>query len=329
MALNRRTVMFALVAAGALGVLRGVAASDAARTARIGFVSTANPKRNPQLEAFREGLRDLGYVEGKNIAIDYRWAQGTLDARADVARELVQQGVDVIVAWGTPATAAVQKATSSVPIVMVAVADPVGSGFVRSLARPGGNITGASNAMVDVGGKWVELMMQLVPAVNTIAILRNPANAGSAAWTREAEQAARSYGVRALVLDAASTEEIDRAFDAMQREGAGALIITGDPFFAGQGERLAERARGNRLPSSFVASFYPEAGGLLSYGMDVIAMFRRAASFVDRILKGAAPADLPVEQPTVFQLVINLETAEAIGIEVPQSVLLRADRIIR
>lgn len=329
MALNRRTVMFALVAAGALGVLRGVAASDAARTARIGFVSTANPKRNPQLEAFREGLRDLGYVEGKNIAIDYRWAQGTLDARADVARELVQQGVDVIVAWGTPATAAVQKATSSVPIVMVAVADPVGSGFVRSLARPGGNITGASNAMVDVGGKWVELMMQLVPAVNTIAILRNPANGGSAAWTREAEQAARSYGVRALVLDAASTEEIDRAFDAMQREGAGALIITGDPFFAGQGERLAERARGNRLPSSFVASFYPEAGGLLSYGMDVIAMFRRAASFVDRILKGAAPADLPVEQPTVFQLVINLETAEAIGIEVPQSVLLRADRIIR
>ncbi len=329
MALNRRTVMFALVAAGALGVLRGVAASDAARTARIGFVSTANPKRNPQLEAFREGLRDLGYVEGKNIAIDYRWAQGTLDARADVARELVQQGVDVIVAWGTPATAAVQKATSSVPIVMVAVADPVGSGFVRSLARPGGNITGASNAMVDVGGKWVELMMQLVPEVNTIAILRNPANAGSAAWTREAEQAARSYGVRALVLDAASTEEIDRAFDAMQREGAGALIITGDPFFAGQGERLAERARGNRLPSSFVASFYPEAGGLLSYGMDVIAMFRRAASFVDRILKGAAPADLPVEQPTVFQLVINLETAEAIGIEVPQSVLLRADRIIR
>lgn len=329
MALNRRTVMFALVAAGALGVLRGVAASDAARTARIGFVSTANPKRNPQLEAFREGLRDLGYVEGKNIAIDYRWAQGTLDARADVARELVQQGVDVIVAWGTPATAAVQKATSSVPIVMVAVADPVGSGFVRSLARPGGNITGASNAMVDVGGKWVELMMQLVPEVNTIAILRNPANGGSAAWTREAEQAARSYGVRALVLDAASTEEIDRAFDAMQREGAGALIITGDPFFAGQGERLAERARGNRLPSSFVASFYPEAGGLLSYGMDVIAMFRRAASFVDRILKGAAPADLPVEQPTVFQLVINLETAEAIGIEVPQSVLLRADRIIR
>ncbi len=329
MALNRRTVMFALVAAGALGVLRGVAASDAARTARIGFVSTANPKRNPQLEAFREGLRDLGYVEGKNIAIDYRWAQGTLDARADVARELVQQGVDVIVAWGTPATAAVQKATSSVPIVMVAVADPVGSGFVRSLARPGGNITGASNAMVDVGGKWVELMMQLVPEVNTIAILRNPANAGSAAWTREAEQAARSYGVRALVLDAASAEEIDRAFDAMRREGAGALIITGDPFFAGQGERLVERARGNRLPSSFVASFYPEAGGLLSYGMDVIAMFRRAASFVDRILKGAAPADLPVEQPTVFQLVINLETAEAIGIEVPQSVLLRADRIIR
>lgn len=329
MALNRRTLIFSLVAAGALGVLRGVAASDGARTARIGFITSANPKRNPQLAAFREGLRDLGYVEGKNITIDYRWAQGKLDARADMAQELVRQGVDVIVAWGTPATAAAQKATSSVPIVMVAVADPLGAGFVRSLARPGGNITGASNAMVDVGGKWVELMMQLVPAVKTIAVLRNPANAGSAAWTREAEQAAHSYGVRALVLDAVSTEEIDRAFDAMQREGAGALIITGDPFFAGQRKRLADLARQNRLPSSFVAGFYPEAGGLMSYGMDVNAMWQRAASFVDRILKGAAPADLPVEQPTVFQLVINLETAKAIGIEIPQSVLLRADRIIR
>jgi putative ABC transport system substrate-binding protein len=329
MAINRRSAILSLAAAGALGVLRGVAASDAARTARIGFIANASPQRNPQLEAFREGLHGLGYVEGKNIAIDYRWAQGRLDARADIAQELVQQGVDVIVTWGTPATAAAQKATSSVPIVMVAVADPVGSGFVRSLAKPGGNITGASNAMVDIGGKWVELMTQLVPEVKTVAILRNPANAGSAAWTREAEQAARNYGIRALVLDAASIVEIDRAFDAVRREGAGALIITGDPFFAGQRERLADLARRNRLPSSFVASFYPDAGGLMSYGMDVTAMFRRAASFVDRILKGAAPADLPVEQPTVFQLVINLETAAAIGIEVPQSLLLRADRIIR
>jgi putative ABC transport system substrate-binding protein len=329
MAINRRSAILSLAAAGALGVLRGVAASDAARTARIGFIANASPQRNPQLEAFREGLHGLGYVEGKNIAIDYRWAQGRLDARADIAQELVQQGVDVIVTWGTPATAAAQKATSSVPIVMVAVADPVGSGFVRSLAKPGGNITGASNAMVDIGGKWVELMTQLVPEVKTVAILRNPANAGSAAWTREAEQAARNYGIRALVLDAASIVEIDRAFDAVRREGAGALIITGDPFFAGQRERLADLARRNRLPSSFVASFYPDAGGLMSYGMDVTAMFRRAASFVDRILKGAAPADLPVEQPTVFQLVINLETAVAIGIEVPQSLLLRADRIIR
>lgn len=325
---RRRSVVLFAMATGMLAVQRGAFARGGDRVARIGFLATSSPQRNPQLEAFRAALREFGYVEGENVVIDYRWAPGTLDERPEIARDLVKQSVDVIVAWGTPATAAARAATSTVPIVMVAVADPVGAGFVASLARPGGNITGASNAMVGVGGKWVELMSQVVPEANTIAVLRNPANAGSAAWTREAEQAAHALGIRAIVIDASSSGEIDSAFDAMRREGVKALIITGDPLFAGERKRLAELSMRHRLPSSFVASFYPEAGGLMSYGMDVKAMFRRAASFAARILNGAAPASLPVEQPTVFQLVVNLGTAKAIGVDVPRSILLRADRVI-
>lgn len=326
--MNRRRATISILGGAVLVTMGGALAADGARMAHIGFIATANPGEYPQLDAFRAGLRELGLIEGKNIHIEYRWAPGKLDERPDIAHELLRQGVDLIVTWGTAATAAAKAATATVPIVMVAVADPVGSGFANSLGRPGGNITGASNAMVAIGGKWVELMNQVAPDVKTIAILRNPDNGGSVAWTREAEDAAKTFDLDTLVLDASSNSEIERSFDEIKRKGAGALIITGDPLFASAGKRLAELTTKHRLPSSFVASYYPESGGLMSYGMDVKAMFRRAANIVARILNGAKPADLPIERPTVFELVINLKTAKAIGIEFPRSILLRAHRII-
>jgi putative ABC transport system substrate-binding protein len=268
-------------------------------------------------------------VEGQNIAIESRWAEGKYDRYPALAADLVRLKVDVIVAQGGAATQAVQQATRTIPIVMSIVLDPVGSGLVPSLARPGGNVTGTSFMGPDLVGKQLQLLKEVVPKVSRVALLRNPANPASALGLREAEATARALGVRLQALEARNPQEIDSAFAAMTRERAGALVIFPDPIFGNQRRQIAELAAKRRLPAIHGGlPEYAEAGGLMVYSPNILDLKRRAATYVDKILKGAKPADLPVEQPTKFELVINLRTAKAIGLTIPPSLLQRADQII-
>jgi len=279
--------------------------------------------------AFREGLRELGWVEGQNVVIDYRSAEG-LDSLPDLAGELVRLKVDIIVAVSTPATAAAKNATPTIPIVMVAVADPVGLGFVASYAHPGGNVTGLTNRVggVTTVGKQLELFKEIIPEVRRVAILSNPGNPADALAIRNIEAAARSLAVQLQLLEARAPNEFDAAFAAMTKERVGALIVLADPVFSFSGGRLADLAARSRLPAAYGYRGAVEAGGLMSYGPSLPDLWRRAAAYVDKILKGANPAELPVEQPRKFELVINLKTAKALGLTIPQSVLLRADEVI-
>jgi putative ABC transport system substrate-binding protein len=284
--------------------------------------------RQRWLEAFRQGLRELGYVEGQNIAIESRWTEGKDDRLPGLAADLVRSKVDVIVAETGAATRAAQQATRTIPIVMSTVNDPVGSGLVASLARPGGNVTGLTIMSPDLVGKQLELLKEVVPKVSRVALLRHPDNPASAAQLREAQAAAQALGVRLQTLEARSPQEIDDAFAAMTRERAGALLIIPDTLFWSQRRQIVELAVKRRLPSMRIGESYAEAGGLMSYGPSYLDLERRAATFVDKILKGANPADLPVELPTKFELVINLKTAKAIGLTIPHPLLQRADQII-
>jgi putative ABC transport system substrate-binding protein len=284
--------------------------------------------RQRWLEAFRQGLRELGYVEGQNIAIESRWTEGKDDRLPGLAADLVRSKVDVIVAETGAATRAAQQATRTIPIVMSTVNDPVGSGLVASLARPGGNVTGLTIMSPDLVGKQLELLKEVVPKMSRVALLRHPDNPASAAQLREAEAAAQALGLRLQTLEARSPQEIDGAFAAMTRERAGALLVIPDTLFWSQRRQIVELAVKRRLPSIRIGEAYAEAGGLMSYGPSYLDLERRAATFVDKILKGANPADLPVAQPTKFELVINLKTAKAIGLTIPQPLLQRADRII-
>jgi len=284
--------------------------------------------RQRWLEAFRQGLREFGYVEGQNIAIESRWTEGKDDRLPALAADLVRSKVDVIVAETGAATRAAQQATRTIPIIMSLVNDPVGSGLVASLARPGGNVTGLTIMSPDLVGKQLELLKEVVPRVSLVALLRHPDNPASAAQLREAEAAAQALGVRLQTLAARSPEEIDGAFAAMTKERAGALLVIPDALFWNLRRQIAELAVKRRLPSIRMGEGYPEAGGLMSYGPSYVDVERRAATFVDKILKGANPADLPVAQPTKFELVINMKTAKAIGLTIPQPLLQRADQII-
>ena len=316
------------------GLLAVPLAADAqpAEVPRVGYLnpgSLSDPTSQRRLEAFRQGLRDLGYVEGQNIAIESRWAEGKYDRYPALAADLVRLKVDVIVAQGGAATQAVQQATRTIPIVMSIVLDPVGSGLVPSLARPGGNVTGTSFMGPDLVGKQLQLLKEVVPKVSRVALLRNPANPASALGLRDAEAAARALGVRLQALEARDPQEIDSAFAAMTRERAGALLIFPDPIFGNQRRQIAELAAKRRLPAIHGGlPEYAEAGGLMVYSPNILDLTRRAATFVDKILKGAKPADLPVEQPTKLELVINLRTAKAIGLTIPPSLLQRADQVI-
>jgi putative tryptophan/tyrosine transport system substrate-binding protein len=298
---------------------------------RIGYLSpgsAADSARLRRFAAFRQGLRELGYVEGQNIAIESRWAEGKDDRYPALAADLVRSKVDVIVAVSGAATQAAQQATRTIPIVMSLVQDPVGSGLVPSLAHPGGNVTGISIMGPDLVGKQLGVLKEVVPTVSRVALLRNPANPASASQLREAEAAARTLGVRLQTLEARNPQEIDNAFAAMTRERAGALLILGDAIFTNQRRQIAELAMKERLPAMSHFAELAEAGGLMAYGANFLALERRAATYIDRILKGAKPADLPVEQPTKLELVINLRTAKAIGLTIPPSLLQRADQVI-
>ena len=324
------TAVILLLLAASLGT---AAAQPLAKVPRVGYLSpgsSSDPSRLRRFEAFRQGLRELGYVEGQSIAIEPRWAEGKYERYPTLAADLVRLKVDVIVVVGNAAIQAAQEATRTIPIVMgVGVIDPSRSGPVASLARPGGNVTGMSMMAPDLAGKQLELLKEVVPKLSRVAVLQNPANPGNAPQLRAAETAARALGVRLQTLDVRVPQEIDGAFAAMARERADALLILADAIFTNQVRQIAERAAKKRLPAIYGVTEYAEAGGLMVYGANLPDLERRAATFVDKILKGAKPADLPVEQPTKFELVINLKTAKALGLTIPSSLLQRADEVIQ
>jgi len=324
----------ALVAVLAVSLLAAPLAADAqqaGKVPRIGFLGVTSPSDRPShLDAFRQRLRELGWVEGQNIVIDYRYAEGRVDRLPDLAAELVRLKVDLIVASaGTQAATAAKNATETIPIVMIYVRDPVGTGLIASLARPGGNVTGVSgSAGLELFAKQLELLKETVPKIRRVAILSNPDNAYHQLAIREVNVAARSLGVQLQLLEARGPNEFDGAFAAMAKERVGALLVLSDAIFGSHRTRLADLAARSRLPAAFGVRDDVEAGGLMSYGPSILDSYRQAATYVDRILRGAKPAELPVERPTKFELVINMKTAKALGLTIPQSVLLRADHVI-
>ncbi len=306
-------------------------AQQAAKVYRVGYLTAGPVTANPRnLEAFRQGLRELGWVEGQNIVIEYRSAEGRLDRLPELAAELVRLKVDVIAASPTPTALAAKKATATVPVVGVSLTEPVGLGLIASLARPGGNVTGVAYSVgTDIFGKDLELLKEVVPKVRRVAVLSNPDGPVQPLTISNVKAAARSLGLQLQLVEARGPGDFDGAFAAMARESAGALFVVTDPVFIPHRARLTGLAAKNRLPSMFAQRADVEAGGLISYGPNFADMYRRAATYVDKILKGAKPADLPVEQPTKFELVINLKTAKALGLTIPPSLLQRADEVIQ
>jgi putative tryptophan/tyrosine transport system substrate-binding protein len=305
-------------------------AQPAKKVPRIGVLWLYSPViASPFAEAFRQGLRELGYVEGKNIVIEYRHAEGKYDRLPSLAAELVRLNVDIIVTASTQAAQAGQQATRSIPIVMTVVSDPVESGLVASLARPGGNVTGLSLMHPELSGKRLELLKEVIPKLSRVAVLSNLSNPIIPPLLRETEAAARALGVQLQVVEVRDPIELDSAFGAMTRDRAGALVVLPDGTFQNERRRIAALAAKGRLPTMYAWREAVDDGGLMAYGASVPDILRRAATYVDKILKGTKPADLPVEQPLKFELVINLKTAKQIGLTIPQSVLYRADKVIK
>ena len=305
-------------------------AQQAGKVVRIGLLSYAasDSASAARWKAFRDGLRELGYVEGQNVIFESRWGDGQVGRLRGLAAELIDAKVDILATATSEAALAAKQATSSIPIVTATGADPVELGLVASLARPGGNVTGVFSMSNELAGKRLELLKQLIPRVSRVAFLRDSDNRASALNLREAESAARTLGLTVQGVGVRGPKELDAAFVAMKRARADAVIVgENTPFFADR-RRIADLAVMHRLPTVAQAKEYAEAGGLVSYGPDYPDQFRRAATFVDKILKGAKPGDLPVEQPTKFELVINLKTAKALGLTIPPSLLARADQVI-
>jgi putative ABC transport system substrate-binding protein len=307
-------------------------AQQATNVYRIGWLSPAFPRpdHDPPVDAFRQGLRDLGYVEGQNLVMEYRGADGKIERLPDLAAELVQHQVAVIVAVGTAATRAAQDATHTIPIVMTGTFDPLGQGFIASLAQPGGNITGLSNLMADLPSKRLEILKETVPHSAGIAVLVNPDNPPAKSVLQTLTVAAQELRLHLHIVELRQAEELDMAFAAMTHNGADALMVLSDPLLMDDLlGRVADLATKSRLPAMYDWKMYVEAGGLMSYGTSLPERHRRAATYVDKILKGAKPADLPVEQSTTFELIINLKTAQALGITIPPTLLFQADEVMR
>jgi putative ABC transport system substrate-binding protein len=273
-------------------------------------------------------MRERGYIEGQNLSIDVRWPQGTFEQNPSVAAALASSNVEVIVAWSTPAVIAARRATSAIPIVMVSVGDPVGSGFITSLARPGGNITGLSGVTVDLNAKIVGLLVELVPGIRRVGIVSNAYNPNVAEQLLRTEDAVRKLGLQSHVVEARTPEEFDRAFARLSVESVNGVVLLADSSLIEHAQKIAELAQAARLPTAFLRRENVEAGGLMSYGGNIPYQFRQAAFYVDRILKGAKPADLPVEQPTKLEFVINLKTTKALGLTIPPGLLAITDEVI-
>jgi putative tryptophan/tyrosine transport system substrate-binding protein len=298
-------------------------AQQSKRASRVGVLAVES-KRG---EAFLQGLRDLGYVEGHNLVIEFRDAGGRTERLAALAEDLARINVDLIFAQGSQATRAARQATTTIPIVMIS-SDPIGLGFVASLSRPGGNITGLSLLAPEVSGKRLELLKQIIPGIVLAAVLWNPDDPGAVVSLKETQSAAQTLGLKLQTLEARSVDAFDNAFQAATREGAGAVVLLPAPVMGRNADRIAALGLRSRLPTVFFEGVLPKAGGLISYGVNLSAVDRRAAYYADRILKGAKPAELPVEQPTKFDLVINLKTAKALGLTIPETLLATADELI-
>lgn len=330
--MNKRRKLVIALGAGALAMPFGAFAQQQGKVWRVGFLS---PRSRPTSStpdvygAFMQEMGKLGYVEGKNLVIEWRFAEGKYERLASLAAELVQSRVDVIVTGNTPSAIAAQQATTIIPIVMAGVGDPVGSGLVASLRRPGGNRTALSILALEISVKYLELLRAAVPKLTHVAVLMNPNQTIHASYLANVQAAAKITGVKVAPVEAGTASQIETAFGAMTRTRAGALIVQADSFFIVQRSQIAELAIKNLLPTIFAYRENVEAGGLMSYGENIAEHFRRAAMYVDKILKGAKPGDLPVQQPTKFELVINAKTAKALGISVTNELLLRADKVIK
>ncbi len=320
-------VVFILVRLGGGAIAE---AQQSKKVPRIGFLTAVSPSSiSARTEAFRQGLRELGYVEGKNIVIEYRYTEGKIDRLRELAAELVRLKVDIIVSAGPAATRPAKEATSTIPIVMAQDSDPVGNGFVASLARPGGNITGLATLAPEISGKRLELLKEIVPRLSRVAVLGTSTQPGHAQSLKETELAAGAFKVKLQYLDVLDPKDIETAFQAASKERAEAVLVLANPVLLSHRTQIVELAIKNRFPAIYPQTEYTEAGGLTYYGANTPDLYRRAATYVDKILKGRKPADLPVEQPTKFELIINLKTAKQIGVTIPPNVLVRADKVIK
>jgi len=316
---------------GLLATALAAGGQQAGKVFQVGYLGNSTPSLESALvEGFRQGLREKGYIEGQNIVLHYRWAEGRIEAMPGLAAELVRLKVDVIVTSGTPAGLAAKRATTTIPIVLAAAGDAVGAGLVRSLARPGGNVTGLSTLYPESEGKRLELLREIVPKATRIAVLINPANPFTALPYKEARAAAKALGITLQPAEVRVAEDFDRVFAAIRKAHPDALLVIADrPFLFSHRARIVSFAAQQRLPAMYPFREFVEEGGLVVYGPNIVEMFRRAATYVDKILKGAKPADLPVEQPMRFELVINMRTAKALGLTIPRSVLSMVDEVIQ
>src|SRR5437870_1012207 len=328
--MKRAAVLSILVVAVLLAVAVVAEGQQSTKVARIGFLGgTSLSVESTRIESFRQGMREVGYVEGKNLVIEWRWAEGKFDRLPDLAAELVRLDVDVIVTGGSTSTGAAKQVINTIPIVMAQVNDPVGSGFVASFARPGGNMTGLSSLLPELSGKRLELLKEVLSKLSRVAVFGDSTTPGNAQAAKEAQPAAKAFKVTLQYVDILGAKDIENAFREASKGRADAVLVLGAPILISYRKQIADLAIKNRLPAMYPQPEYVEVGGLMSYGVSIVDLYRRAATYVDKILKGRKPADLPVEEPTKFELVINLKTAKEIGVTIPQSVLFRADKVIK
>jgi putative ABC transport system substrate-binding protein len=331
---SRRLALLALAlsCASAIAVLGSPlarAAEPAQKVVRVGFVGLESPSTAPRgVSVFWERLRELGWVEGQNLVTESRWAEGRTDRLPALMTEVVGRNLDVLVTYSTPAAIAAKNATSTVPIVVVHMGDPVARGLADSLAHPGGNLTGLSLGWADIEGKWLELLQETIPRLSTVAVIGDPASPSSRATAKELEAIAPTLRMKVRFIEVREPEALDRAFKRARRETQ-AVLVLGDPLTLQHSRQITALAARYRLPGMYTFLQFMDSGALMGYGVDPAVIFRRAADHVDKILKGAKPGDLPIEQPTKLKLVVNLKTAKALGITIPESILLRADEVIR
>ena len=326
---KKLTAALVVMAFAILAPAHPAGAQQGGKMPRVGFLAPGSAKTDASLaQAFSEGLREHGWVDGQNIAIEYRWALGKLDRLPELAAELVQLQLDVIFATQTPAVVAVKKTGTKIPVVFAAVSEPIEIGAVASLARPGGNFTGLTTINRELMPKRLELLKEATTKLTRVGYLANPTYALHQPQLKEMQAAARSLGMELHPFEVRDGSELERAFASMAAAHVGAFIVQQDPLFVSHRRKILDLAAQSRLPGMYIASFYTDDGGLISYGAHLEDLFRRTATYVDKILKGAKPADLPVERPTKFELVINLKTAKSLGLPIPPSLLLQADRVI-